>query len=71
MEDEKNNKVEEPVVAYKKITVSTLEEQSNLQRKYWSSLSPEERFDNFYQLMNRFYKFQTKIGSGNKIIIHE
>ena len=69
MEDDKKDKAEEPIVSYKTITVSTLQEQKDLQRKYWASLSPEERFADFYQLMHRFYSFRQAHIAGSKIII--
>jgi hypothetical protein len=69
MDENGKIKVSEPQVSYKKITISSIEDQKVSQRKYFASLSPEERFDSFYELMGRFYDFKTSFPSGAKIVI--
>jgi hypothetical protein len=60
MKDDKHM-INEPSVAYsgsKKITISnSYEDSENSQLNYWAGLTPQERFADFYELMNRFYKF--------------
>ncbi len=71
--DTENNKVNELVVSYsgsKKITVSnSLEQAEDSQIQYWAGLTPEQRFAEFYELMNRFYTFKKPDWSTMKIII--
>lgn len=66
-------KVREPAAIYstsKKITFSnSYEEAENTQLSYWSSLTPEQRFAGFYELMNRFYHFDKPDWPTKKIII--
>ncbi len=69
MEQDEKDKAEDPVVSYKSITVSSLQEQKDLQRNYWASLTPEERFADFYKLMNKFYEFRQTMPHGSKIVI--
>jgi hypothetical protein len=71
MEPKVHNKAKESVVhcSKKRIVISALEEQSELQRRYWAGLSPEERFDVFYNLMHRFFDFKPHSWKGCKIII--
>jgi hypothetical protein len=69
MDENDKNKVEEPSSSYRKITISTLEEQSAEQIEYWASLTPEQRFNDFYELMNRFYDFSTRGTVRPEIII--
>jgi hypothetical protein len=55
---------------FKIIAISdSLENTQDSQIKYWSRLSPLERFDNFRELMNRFYDFPKPDWSTKKIVI--
>jgi len=69
MEEKDKNKVEEPSSCYRKITISTLDDQSAEQIEYWASLTPAQRFNDFYELMNRFFDFKDSHLRGSKIII--
>jgi hypothetical protein len=43
----------------KKITIHTsVEDSEKSQIEHWSSLTPEERFDEFYAIMGRFFEFK-------------
>ncbi|HOY30969.1 MAG TPA: HNH endonuclease domain-containing protein [Bacteroidales bacterium] len=68
-----NNSTEEPSAQYtspKKITVSqSPEDAENSQLDYWAKLTPEQRFEKFLELMNRFYKFVKPDWSTKKIIL--
>ncbi len=67
------SQVTEPQIAYsgsKNITISnSSEEAESYQIGYWSGLSPEQRFSDFFELMNRFYNFNKPDWSIKKIII--
>ena len=69
----KGNKVSEPEETYsgsKKITVShSLEDAENSQLQYWAGLTPEQRFEDFYKLMARFYNFKKPDWTKMKIVI--
>jgi hypothetical protein len=71
--DGTENKVSEPTHQYsgsKKITISnTLNESADNQLFYWAKLTPEQRFESFYELMHRFYDFSKHTWIGKKIII--
>jgi hypothetical protein len=79
MEDDKNkpkHEVNEPAVEYvrvvggKQITFSkSLEEASEKQRMYWAKLTPEQGFEQFYELMSRFFVFEQPDWSKRKIVI--
>lgn len=70
---EEENKLNEPEGEYsgsKKITISnSFDEASDAQLRYWAGLTPEQRFADFYELMNRFYRFTKPDWAGKKIII--
>lgn len=54
----------------KKITISkSFDEAEDKQLQYWANLSTEERFNDFYELMHRFYNFSNHTWVGKKIII--
>lgn len=63
----------EGIIAYsgsKKISFSnSMEVVENAQLQYWAGLTPEQRFEGFYELMNRFYKFIKPDWPTKKIII--
>jgi len=67
------NQVEEPRVAYsgsKKIEISSkLDDSETSQLTYWAGLSPSQRFEDFLELMNRFYEFSTPDWKTKKISI--
>lgn len=67
------NTANEPAATYsgsKKITISSsFEEAENSQLQYWAGLTPEQRFADFYELINRFYKFNAPDWPSKKIII--
>lgn len=69
-----NNVVKESSTIYspsKKITISdSFEDAANSQMNYWSGLTPEQRFYDFYNLMNRFYSFNKPDWSTKKIIFN-
>lgn len=74
--NEKRNELDqlkEPQVTYsgsKMISVSnSFEEAEDSQIHYWAGLSPEQRFSDFHDLMNRFYSFNKPDWKGKKIII--
>lgn len=68
-----SNIVKEPSKAYapsRAITISnSFEDAENSQLNYWAGLTPEQRFADFYELMNRFYKFTKPDWSVKKITI--
>jgi len=68
-----DNTAKEPGTSYattKKITVfQSPEDAENSQLDYWAKLTPEERFERFLELMNRFYKFVKPDWSTKKIIL--
>jgi len=70
---ESDNTAKEPVNSYattKKITIfQSPEDAENSQLDYWAKLTPEERFEKFLELMNRFYKFVKPDWSTKKIIL--
>ena len=54
----------------KKITISnSFEDADEAQLRYWAKLTPEQRFEGFYELMSRFYNFTKPNWAGKKIII--
>jgi CRISPR-associated endonuclease Csn1 len=61
----------EPSIAnerVKKIIISgSFEEDKNLQLKHWAALSPEECFNEYYNLINRFFTFSKPDWSALKI----
>ncbi|HUM65548.1 MAG TPA: hypothetical protein PLV32_06885, partial [Chitinophagaceae bacterium] len=65
--------VNEPLVARhfpRKITISnSFEESENSQLSYWAGLTPEQRFADFFELMNRFYTFLKPNWKTRKIVI--
>lgn len=65
--------VNESTVTYsgsKKVTISkSLEDAENFQLDYLAGLTPEQRFRDFYELMNRFYSFLKPNWPTKKIII--
>jgi CRISPR-associated endonuclease Csn1 len=65
--------VEEPRVAYsgsKQIQISgQLDDSESSQLTYWAGLSPKQRFEDFLELMNRFYEFSTPDWKTKKISI--
>ena len=69
------NKVSEPDTIYsiyKKLTVSSsFDEASDAQLSYWAELTPEQRFEGFNELMNRFYNFIKPTWAGTKIIVDQ
>jgi CRISPR-associated endonuclease Csn1 len=69
----KPTQVKESRVAYsgsKQIQISDqLEDSENSQLTYWAGLSPKQRFENFLELMNRFYEFSTPDWKTKKISI--
>jgi len=66
------NKINEPQAPYsgqKKITFSnSFEEAEDSQIRYWAGLSPEQRFSDFYELMDRFYSFSKPDWKTMKIV---
>ncbi len=72
--DEDNlNKINKPQATYpgsKKIMFSnSFEAAENSQIRYWAGLSPEQRFSDFYESMNRFYTFSEPDWASLKIVI--
>jgi hypothetical protein len=70
---ERMNKLDEPDLTYtgsKKISFSdSFDAAEDKQIRYWAGQSPEQRFSGFYELMNRFYKFDKPDWRSKKIII--
>jgi len=68
-----DNTAKEPGTSYattKKITIfQSPEDAENSQLDYWAKLTPEQRFERFLELMNRFYKFVKPDWSTKKIIL--
>jgi len=68
-----DNTAKEPGTSYattKKITIfQSPEDAENSQLDYLAKLTPEERFERFLELMNRFYKFVKPDWSTKKIIL--
>jgi hypothetical protein len=73
MDAEKNPELNEPSIPYsgsKKISFSnSFTEAEESQIRYWAGLTPEQRFADFYELMNRFYSFSNPAWSTKKITI--
>lgn len=67
----KANVVSQPTyLISKKITISnSFEDAEEAQLRYWTGLTPEQRFEGFYELMNPFYNFAKPNWAGKKIII--
>jgi hypothetical protein len=66
------NNAEEPKVTYsgsRRITFSdSFEEDRDYQVQHWAGLSPEQRFEEFYSLMTRFYSFTRPDWKAVKIV---
>lgn len=56
----------------KKITIHTsYEDGEKSQIEHWASLTPEERFEEFYSIMGRFFEFKKPNWAEESIIIDQ
>lgn len=70
---EAKNKLNEPYLPYsgaKTVRFSnSFEEADQEQISYWASLTPTQRFSDYFELVNRFYSLSPPKWSGTTIVI--
>lgn len=50
---------------------NSFEDSESAQFEYWAGLSPEQRLNEFWSLMSRFYEFKKPNWKEEPIIIHK